>query len=113
MKNTDIIKNIGKNIQKARLKKGFTQQYLAEQCNVSTKYISCIETGKSSGSVILILDICNILDVSPNYLLNKTKKDNLEILPLETSLTYLKLCDENKNFINNAIAHLYAMQKKR
>ena len=36
MKNTNSLKNIGNNIQIARLKIGLTQEALAEKCNVST-----------------------------------------------------------------------------
>lgn len=116
MKDNSFLKDIGHNIQTARLKKGVTQEQLAEKCNVSTKYISSIETGKSSGSTSLIIDICNTLDVSPNYIFNKTTKnsnDSIDVLPSEISLTYLKLKDDNKSFINHTIVHLYSMQKKR
>lgn len=39
-------KIIGKQIKKIRLENDFTQAELAEMCNLSTSYISCIETGK-------------------------------------------------------------------
>lgn len=116
MKNSKFLKHIGLNIQTARLKKGITQEQLAEKCNVSTKYISSIETGKSSGSTSLIIDICNALDISPNYIFNKTIRsanDSIDVLPSEISLTYLKLKDDNKSFVNHTITHLYSMQKKR
>lgn len=44
MKKNTILKSIGHNIQLARLKKGYTQEVLAEKCNVSAKYISTLET---------------------------------------------------------------------
>jgi len=116
MKNNKYLKDIGLNVQTARLKEGLTQEQLAEKCNVSVKYISSIETGKSSGSTSLIIDICNVLDVSANYIFNKTIKntnDSVDVLPSEVSLTYLKLKDDNKSFVNNTITHLYSMQKKR
>lgn len=116
MKNNNFLKDIGHNIQTARLKKKLTQEQLAERCNVSTKYISSIETGKSSGSTSLIIDICNILDVSPNYIFSKTiqnTNDSIDVLPSEISLTYLKLKDDNKSFVNQTITHLYSIQKKR
>lgn len=116
MKNAESLKNIGTNIQKARLKKGMTQESLAEECNISTKYISAIERGKSSGSISLIIDICNALDVTPNYIFRnsiKNSNDVVDVLPTEISLTYLKLKEDNKSFINQTINHLYLMQKKR
>lgn len=91
---------------------------LAEKCNISTKYISAIERGVSPGSISIILDICTILKITPNYVfsevLNLKKSNNhLDILGSETSITYLKLKKENKTFVKNTINHLYSMQTKR
>lgn len=116
MKNNKYLKEIGFNIQTARLKEGLTQEQLAEKCNVSVKYISSIETGKSSGSTSLIIDICNALDVTPNYIFRnsiKNSNDVVDVLPTEISLTYLKLKEDNKSFVNQTINHLYSMQRKR
>ena len=116
MKKDKLLKNIGNNIQIARLKKGLTQEVLSEKCNVSTKYISSIERGISAGSVSLIIDICNVLDVTPNYIFGNTinnDNNNIDVLPTDISSTYLKLKTDNKNFVNNTILHLYSMQIKR
>ena len=116
MKNEASLKEIGNNIQIARLKKKLTQEALAEKCNVSAKYISAMERGVSSGSISLIIDICNILDVTPNYIFNGTinsSNDCFNVLPSETSTVYLKLKDDNKSFVNQTINHLYIMQNKR
>lgn len=118
MERNHNLKSIGHNIQLARLEKGFTQEILAEKCNVSAKYISALETGLSSGSIPLLLDICNILDITPNYIFNKALNvnelnDNLDVIDSQTLIYYKKLKDDNKQFINNAIRHLYNMQKKR
>ncbi len=118
MKKQVALKGIGENIQKARLKKNLTQEQLAEKCNVSSEYISTLERGISAGSISLIVDICNVLDITPNYVFNKCINNcdsnyNIDILDTETSVTYLKLKDDNKNFVKNTIKHLYSMQKKR
>ena len=116
MKNSQILEEIGHNIQLARMKKGLTQEQLAEKCNVTTQYIGTIERGKTPGSMLLIIDICNVLDISPNYIFNKLIKnsnDSIDILPVETSVEYLKLKPENKEFVIQTINHLYSMQTKR
>lgn len=110
------LKRIGKNIQLARLDKGLTQDALAEKCNVTPKYISAIETGKSTGSISLIIDICNTLEITSNYIFGKTihnSNDSIDTLPTDIKLTYQKLKEENKLFVNQTIMHLYSMQKKR
>ena len=91
---------------------------LAEKCNVSANYISAIERGVSSGSISIILDICQTLNITPNYIFNEVldltkSNDFLDIFDSETSIKYIKLKNDNKNFIKNAISHLYSMQIKR
>ena len=111
-----ILKTIGYNIQKARNKKNLTQEKLAEKCNVSPNYISDLERGKSAGSISLIINICNCLDVTPNYIFDKAIKslnNNVNVLPNETAVTYLSLKKENQKFVKDTIEHLYFMQKKR
>lgn len=107
---------IGKNIKKYRELRGLTQEQLAEKCNVSTQYIGTIERGKAPGSILLLIDICNVLDISPNYIFNKmikNNKDSIDILPTELNIEYLKLKSDNKEFVNQTIKHLYSMQNKR
>lgn len=118
MNKTDILKSIGYNIQLARRKKGFMQEILAEKCNVSTKYISALEIGCSSGSIPLIINICNILEITPNYIFDKAlnlKKfsDHIEVIDTESLVYFDKLKDENKEFICNTIKHSHIMQNKR
>lgn len=118
MKKEEALKSIGYNIKLARLKKGLTQEVLAERCNVSTKYISALERGITSGSISLIIDICNILEITPNYIFNKSiniknSNDIINIFDSETLVSYTKLKDENKEFVSQTISHLYNMQKMR
>ena len=118
MSKENSLKIIGQNIQLARLKKGYTQEILSEKCNISQKYMSALETGRSQGSIPLIIKICIELDVTPNYIFSKTLdnthlNDNLEIFEPEILLNYQKLKIENKEFIKRTINHLYDMQKKR
>ena len=103
-------------IYEMRTRKGLTQKELAEKCNVSTQYIGSIERGKTPGSMLLIIDICNVLGISPNYIFNKLVKnsnDSIDILPTESNIEYLKLKPENKEFVKQTINHLYSMQNKR
>jgi len=107
--NTTHLKNIGHNIQMVRIAKNLTQEDLAEKCGISDKHISAIERGLSAGSISLIIDICNVLDVTPNYIFSGS------FTALDTSIndipsSYLKLNDENKSFVNQTIEHLYHMQ---
>ena len=108
MKKNTVLKSIGHNIQLARLKKvihkKFLQKNVMSRPNISVHQ----KLGLSSGSIPLIIDICNLLDITPNYIFKKalnTSKlnDSLEIISPETLIYYEKLKDENKKFINNTI----------
>lgn len=107
---------IGKNIQSARLVKGLTQEQLSEKCNVSPNHISSVENENSNCSFSLMLSICNVLDVTPNYIFADfifSKNDTIETMDKNLLLTYLKLKPQSKKFINNAINEVYKIQKQR
>lgn len=116
MDDSEILKTIGQNIQKARLKKGITQEQLSEICNVSDRHISIIERGLSSGSISVLIKICNALDIAPNYVfkdVTNTKNNNIDILPNDVSISYLKLGTESKQLANTIIKELYNIQKSQ
>ena len=61
---------IGKRIATRRKQLKHTQAELAEKINLSAKYISNIETAKSTPSLETILQICRALEVdNVNYIL--------------------------------------------
>jgi len=112
--------NFGKRIQEARLLRNITQDQIAEKCGVTPKHISAIERGTSSGSISLLLNICDYLQITPNVLFvdsfttNKENKDN--IIPIEkheTLLKYSKLSKSNQKFIDTSICHLFDEQTRK
>ena len=55
---------VGKRIREERLKKHYTQEQLAEKCNLTPNYISKVENGIYPNiSIHRVLDICNALDI--------------------------------------------------
>ena len=61
--------NIGHYIKISRKKNNLTQAKLAELVNLSTKHIQNIESNKYLLSLDKFVEICKVLDVTPNYLL--------------------------------------------
>ncbi len=59
---------IGKFISACRKEKGLTQMQLAEKLNITNRAVSKWETGKSMPDVSLMLDLCNILGITVNYI---------------------------------------------
>ena len=110
----EIAKIVGNHIKIARLNKGFSQDQLAEICGVSTKYISALEVGKSNGSVGLLIKLCNILEISPNYLFG-TLFNSTEEVPFNNDILiqYLKLSKTNREFVDSIITHMYNIERKK
>ena len=61
--------SIGNRVQKIRRNLGMTQEVLAEQINVTPTHISRIETGTSSPSLQTLVDICNVLGITIDELM--------------------------------------------
>jgi len=70
---------IGKFISKLRKEKNLTQDDLAEKLMVSTKSISRWETGRNMPDYSILKDLCSILDISVNELINgeRIQKDKI------------------------------------
>ena len=69
MDKKDVLKQIGKNIQNARKKKGYTQETFSELMNVSWSYVAKIEAAILNLSIGKITEFSNYLDVDINELL--------------------------------------------
>ena len=104
MKKTSLIK-IGKNIQKIRKSNGYTQEKLAEEIEVSVRYISDIEQDKSKPSYEVLIKICNVFQISLDQFFSEylNIKENKS---MEYSLAgFDKLSKKDKETIENLIMY--------
>lgn len=60
---------MGKRIQTRRKELRIKQATFAETLNISTNHLSAIENGKEKPSFDTFVNICNCLNVTPDYLL--------------------------------------------
>ena len=60
---------MGIRIKSRRIALRMKQYELAKQLEISNNHLSSIEKGKEKPSIDLLLKICNILKVTPDYLL--------------------------------------------
>ena len=67
---------IGRRVKELRLQKGFSQEALAEQIDMSVSYISRIETAKKQASLEALVRIANVLGVTMDHLLNGNQKSD-------------------------------------
>lgn len=61
---------VGLRIKASRTRCGLTQEKLAERINLSTSYVSKLETAESKPSLQAIVDIANALNTSVDALLS-------------------------------------------
>ena len=64
------LKNLGLNIKFARMKKGLSQEELAELIDTSRMTVSFIETARQNPTILKVIDIARVLDVDINELIN-------------------------------------------
>ncbi|HIS36691.1 MAG: helix-turn-helix transcriptional regulator [Brachyspira sp.] len=63
------LKTLGLNIKFARMKKGISQEELAELVDTSRITISFIETARQNPTILKIIDIARALDIDINELI--------------------------------------------
>ena len=108
MKKSSIIK-IGKNIQQIRKSNGYTQEKLAENIEVSVRYVSDIEQDRAKPSYEVLIRICNLFHVTLDQIFSEylNVKENKS---LEYSIAgYEKLSKQDKKTIEHLI--IYFNQK--
>lgn len=59
---TEILKQFGRNVKAERVRKGHTQESLAEKMNINSEYISKIERGLENMSLKKIVSLTNFLE---------------------------------------------------
>ena len=99
----EINNSFGKVLKDFRVKKGYTQETMAEKLGISLKYISRIENGNNGVKTQNLIQYMNILGVPPDTLYGKfmthpnVKKD----MDLYNKIT--ELSDEEKEFVSSII----------
>ena len=67
-------KKIGNKIKKRRIELGISQKELAKKTNISPAIMSQHENGDVAISLSKLIEIANVLDTTPNYLLDFKEK---------------------------------------
>ena len=65
----ELMRRIGSHAQKLRIKKGLTQEQMAEIIEISTPHYANIERGVKCPSALVLYRIAECLNVSADYLL--------------------------------------------
>lgn len=102
---------IGKNLQRIRKSYGYTQERLAEEIEVSIRYVSDMEQDRAKPSYEVLIRICNLYKIGLNQIFSGYLTDTNNKI-LEYSLSgYEKLSNEDKETIKYLI--MYFNKKRR
>jgi len=66
----DPLRELGLNIKRVRLKKGLSQEALAEKCDFDRTYISLVERGKRNPSFLNLIRLAKGLGTSLSNLIS-------------------------------------------
>lgn len=73
MQDEEILQVIADNIRIERLRKRISQEKLAEQVGISTKYLNMIENKKANPTIIIVVKICLALNIELNIIYQTLK----------------------------------------
>lgn len=102
----DVLKTIGMKLKNARLSKGYTQDYVSESINVSTDLLRNIENDRNIGSVPTLLNLCNFLEISPNYLFSDLLTYTESTLDSTLTNYISDISDKDKEILKKIIIHI-------
>lgn len=69
-RNEEVIKKLGQKVREVRLSLGYSQEELANLCNLDLSQINRIELGKINTSISHVFLIAEVLKVSPKELID-------------------------------------------
>jgi transcriptional regulator with XRE-family HTH domain len=98
---------IGRRIKKIRQQKKVTQEHLAELLEVSAVYMNQIENGKTKINLERLVNLANLLDTEPGFLLDGTICKAKNYLFPELDLI-LQECSPEKRQVILAMSKLIA-----
>ena len=101
---------IGQRLKKARKAKKMTQEELAEKLDVSIAFLSRIERGNSQVNLKRLVQICEILEVSPGEILNGVSSKSSQYLDSEFA-SLLKDCSSEQQKLIYDIAKVVARKE--
>ena len=102
----DVLKTMGNKIKQARLANQYTQDYVSEHIDISTDLLRNIENGRNIGSIPTLLNLCNFLKITPNYLFSDLLTFQEKTLDTDLKTYFNQLSEESKNILKEIIIHI-------
>jgi transcriptional regulator with XRE-family HTH domain len=96
-------KALGARVREKRLKKGYTQDKLADLTGVSNPHISNIERGQTKVSLPTLVDIANVLDTTVDELLCNNLKQGKVIIDNDIKVEIEKCNERDTKILYNVV----------
>lgn len=102
MIDTEQLKHdIGRRIKEARLSTDYTQEQIADMLDITAQSVSNLESGKYLPKLIRLMELCELLNVSCDYLLFGREQVDNE-MPAIMHI-YSNLAPEKRQFLDRVI----------
>ena len=98
--------SLGEMWKKTRKAKGFTQEYVSEKLDLGPRYISDLERDKTIGSLPTLINLCNLYEVTPTYILQNYLKINDDLKIDSDLIGFYSLSEEDKSVIIQLIQYM-------
>lgn len=69
MDKNELMQTVGRNLQRIRLERGYTQEELSEMAGISTSFYANMERGKKGVSIFVLRELADALQTSTDSLL--------------------------------------------
>jgi len=96
----ELSQTLGKQIQKFRTAKNLTQEDVAEQLDITTKYFASAERGEKQLSLEKLLLLTKLLGVSPNDLFPTVGIDNTSDIEVDRSSYCSQILEITDRFVS-------------
>lgn len=108
----NINKHLAEVFKYHRKQNNYTQEQVAEMCDLSSKYISQLERGVSGGTVETIIKLCNVYKISPHTVLEPFLSKDIINSDTKVIDDFDKLCYKDKNTVKQLIEFFLAQNKR-
>ncbi len=71
---SSLEQHFGRQLRNLREAKGWSQEELADQCNIHRTYVSQLERGLKSPTLRLFWTLCHSLEIVPSHYLSQVEK---------------------------------------
>ena len=104
------LNGLGRRIKRERLKRGITQEQLAETVDISVNFMSLIENGRNM-SVETLANIAVALGVTVDYLLSDTVNVGTDVISEQIVHNLATLNEDEKLYFLNMIKQYKAINR--